>query len=52
MLFTKEQMMLQKLCREFAQQEFTDTLLDKLEETGEFDWDIHKKMAQYGFQPR
>lgn len=49
MLFTKEQMMLQKLCREFAQQEFTDTLLDKLEETGEFDWDIHKKMAQYGF---
>ena len=41
--------MLQKLCREFAQAEFTDTLLDKLEETGEFDWDIHKKMAQYGF---
>lgn len=49
MKFTKEQEMLRKLFREFAQKEFTDELLDRLEETEEFDRDIHDKMAKYGF---
>ena len=49
MILTKEQELLRKLYREFAETEFTDELLDRLEETGEFDRDIHNKMAQYGF---
>ena len=40
---------LQKLYREFAQNEITKELLDELDETGEFNWEIHKKMAKYGF---
>lgn len=39
----------QKLFRQFAENEFTKELQDKLDQTGEFDWDIHKKMAKYGF---
>ena len=41
--------MLRKLYRQFAQDEFTDELLDRLEETGEFDRAIHDKMAGCGF---
>ena len=37
-----------KLYREFAQNEFTDDLLDELEETGEFNREIFQKMAKYG----
>ena len=47
-LSTKHQMM-RKLYRQFAETEFTTELLDELENTGEFNWDIHNKMAQYGF---
>ncbi|MBQ8975625.1 MAG: acyl-CoA dehydrogenase family protein, partial [Oscillospiraceae bacterium] len=39
----------QKLFREFAETEFTKELQDKLDLTGEFDWEIFKKMAKYGF---
>jgi len=39
----------QKLFREFAETEFTKELQDKLDQTGDFDWDIHNKMAKYGF---
>ncbi len=39
----------QKLFREFAETEFTKELQEKLDTTGEFDWDIFKKMAKYGF---
>ena len=39
----------QKLFRQFAETEFTKELQDKLDQTGEFDWDIHRKMAKYGF---
>ena len=49
MILTEKQQMLRKLYREFAQTEFTGELLDKLEETGEFDWEMHHKMAKYGF---
>ena len=49
MILTEKQQMLRKLYREFAETEFTGELLDKLEETGEFDWSMHNKMAKYGF---
>lgn len=49
MILDEKRLLMQKLCREFAETEFTDELLDRLEETGEFDWDIFNKMAQYGF---
>lgn len=37
-----------KLYREFAQNEFTDELLEELEATGEFNREIFQKMAKYG----
>jgi alkylation response protein AidB-like acyl-CoA dehydrogenase len=49
MILDEKHQMLQKLFRQFAETEFTKELLDKVEETGEFDWDIFKKMAKYGF---
>ncbi len=39
----------QKLFREFAETEFTKEMQDELDRTGEFNWDIFKKMARYGF---
>ena len=39
----------QKLFRQFAETEFTKELQDKLDQTGDFDWDIHNKMGKYGF---
>jgi alkylation response protein AidB-like acyl-CoA dehydrogenase len=41
--------MMRKLFRQFAEAEFTDELLERLEETGAFDRDIHDKMAKFGF---
>ena len=49
MILDQKHQRFQKLCRQFAETEFTKELLDKLEETGDFDWDIFKKMAKYGF---
>lgn len=49
MILSKTQQMLRKLYRQFAENEFTDELLDRLEETGEFDREMHDKMAKYGF---
>ncbi len=49
MILDEKRLLMRKLCREFAENEFTDELLDRLEETGEFDWDIFHKMGQYGF---
>ena len=49
MILDQKHARFQKLCRQFAETEFTKELLDKLEETGDFDWDIFKKMAKYGF---
>lgn len=49
MILDEKHAMLQKLFRQFAETEFTKELLDRLDETGEFDWEIHKKMAKYGF---
>ena len=49
MILDKKHEMMRRLFRQFAETEFTTELMDRLEETGEFDWDIHKKMAEYGF---
>lgn len=49
MILNEKQRMLRKLYRQFAETEFPDELLDRLEETGEFDRVIHDKMAKYGF---
>lgn len=39
----------QKLFRQFAENEFTREIQDELDQTGEFNWDMHRKMAKYGF---
>lgn len=49
MILDAKHAMQQKLFRQFAETEFTRELQEKLDQTGEFDWDIFKKMAQYGF---
>lgn len=49
MILSEKHQMMQKLYRQFAQTEFTDELLDRLEETEEFDWDMHRLMSKYGF---
>lgn len=49
MILSENHQLLQKLFRQFAETEFTPALLDRLDETGEFDWDIYRKMADAGF---
>ncbi len=48
MILSEKHQMMQQLFRQFAETEFTTELKDHLEETGEFDWDIHNKMAKNG----
>ncbi|HHU04898.1 MAG TPA: acyl-CoA dehydrogenase [Clostridiales bacterium] len=49
MIFSEKHQLIRKLVRDFAEKEFTQELLDELEETGEFNWEIHRKMAAAGF---
>ena len=49
MILSKKHQMMKRLFRQFAETEFTSEVLDRLEETGEFDWDMHRKMSAYGF---
>ena len=49
MILDKKHEMQRKLFRQFAETEFTKEIQDELDETGEFNWDMHKKMANYGF---
>ncbi len=49
MILSEKHQMLRKLYRQFAETEFTTELLDELENTGEFNRDIHNKMANTGF---
>ena len=49
MILDKKHAMEQKLFRQFAETEFTKEIQDALDETGEFNWDLHHKMAKYGF---
>ena len=49
MILSEKHQMMRKLFRQFAETEFTPEILDKLDETGEFNWDMHNLMAKYGF---
>ena len=49
MILDKKYEMQRKLFRQFAETEFTKEIQDELDNTGEFNWDMHKKMAKYGF---
>ena len=49
MILDKKHEMQRKLFRQFAETEFTKEIQDELDETGEFNWDMHKKMARFGF---
>lgn len=49
MILSEKHQMMRKLYRQFAETEFTNELLDELETTGEFNWDMHNKMAANGF---
>lgn len=49
MILDKKHALQQKLFRQFAETEFTSEILDELDESGEFNWDMHHKMARYGF---
>lgn len=49
MILSEKHQLMQKLFRSFAETEFTKELLDQLEDTGEFNRDIHNKMAKAGF---
>ena len=49
MILSPEHATLKKLFREFAENEFTKELQDELDQVGEFNWPIHKKMSKYGF---
>lgn len=49
MILDEKHALQQKLFREFAENEFTTEIQDELDQTGEFNWDLHHKMAKYGF---
>ena len=49
MILDKKHAMQQKLFRQFAETEFTKEIQDELDNTGEFNWETHKKMSKYGF---
>ncbi len=49
MILSENHQLMQKMFRQFAETEFTPELLDRLEETGEFDRAMHDKMAAAGF---
>ena len=48
MILSEKYQMMRKFYREFAETEFTSELLDELEETGEFNWEIFHKIAAAG----
>jgi len=49
MILSEKYEMMRKNFRNFAETEFTDEILDHLDRTGEFNWEIWKKMGKYGF---
>ena len=49
MILDKRYEMVRKLVREFAETEFTREILDELQDTGEYNWDMHRKLAACGF---
>ena len=49
MILSEKYELMRKLYRQFAETEFTTEILDELDATGEFNWDMHYKMAKNGF---
>ena len=49
MILDAKHEMQRKLFREFAETEFTKEIQDELDETGEFNWNMHRLMSRYGF---
>lgn len=49
MIFSEKHELIRKLVRDFAEKEFTSDILDELDETGDFNWEMHHKMAEAGF---
>lgn len=49
MILSEKHELMRKLYRQFAETEFTAEILDELDATGEFNWDMHHKMAKNGF---
>jgi len=49
LILSEKHKMMRKLYRQFAKTEFTDEIINELEDTGEFNRDIHDKMAKFGF---
>ncbi len=49
MILSEKHRLLQQRFRDFAESEFTQELIDRLDATGEFDRDIYRKMADAGF---
>jgi len=48
MILSEKHLMMQRFFRQFAETEFTTEILDELEETGEFNWEIFNKIAKAG----
>jgi alkylation response protein AidB-like acyl-CoA dehydrogenase len=48
MILDEKHTLMRKMFRQFAETEFTSELMDELEETGEFNRDIHRKMSKAG----
>ena len=49
MILSEKYELIRKAAKDFAEAEFNSDLLDELEETGEYNWDIHKKIAENGY---
>ncbi len=49
MILSEKHKQMQEKYRGFAETAFTPELLDNLEKTDRFNWDMHKKMAKAGF---
>ncbi len=49
MILSAKYEMMRKNFRKFAETEFTTEIQEQLDQEGGFNWDIHYKMAKYGF---
>ncbi len=49
MIFSEKHELIRKLARDFAETEFTTEIMDELDRTGEFNWEMHRKMGKVGF---
>ena len=49
MILSEKHQLIRKLCRDFAEKELTNDILDEVEESGVFPQEILDKMAKAGF---